>query len=68
MDSPDIAIPEGGGKRHKPLSSPPKIVESDLSTIGYNDAVVDGPGTAYGFTTMENLRDVNENRTTDDMD
>ena len=49
MDTPDITIAEGGGKRHNPSSSPPKSVESDQSTAGSNEAVVDGPGTTDGF-------------------
>ena len=68
MDPPDITIPEGGGNRHKPLSSPPTSVESDRSTSGSNDAVVDGPGTADGFCALVNRGDVNEKGTTYEMD
>ena len=59
MDPPDISITEGGGKRRKPLSFSPKIVDSDRSTAGSNKAVVDGPGTADGFTALANRGGVN---------
>ena len=68
MDPPDISITEGGGKRRKPLSLPPKSVESYRSTTGSNEAVVDGTGTVDGFPALSNRGDVNDNGTTDDMD
>ena len=68
VDPPNITIPEGGGKRHKPSISPPKVLESDQSTSGSNEAVVDGTVTVDGFTALSNLGDVNENEKTDDMD
>ena len=68
MDPPDISITEGGGKRRKPSSLPPKSVESDRSTAGSNEAVVDVLGTADGFPALANQRDVNENEKTDEMD
>ena len=36
VNPPDITIAEVGGKRQKPSSSPPTIVEPDRSTAGYN--------------------------------
>ena len=68
MDPPDISITEGGRKRRKPSSSPPNSDESDRSTTGSNEAVVDGPGNTDGFTALSNRVDVNENGTTYDMD
>ena len=38
---PNITISEVGGKRHKPWISLPTSVESDISTAGPNEAVVD---------------------------
>ena len=43
-------------------------MESDRSTAGSNEAVVDGPGTADGFPALDNRGDMNEKGTTDDMD
>ena len=43
-------------------------MDSDRLTAGYNEAVVDGPGTADGFTDLANRGDMNENGTTDEMD
>ena len=68
VDPPNIYISEGGGKRRKPSSSPPKSVESNRPTTVSNEAVVDGPGTTNGFSALANRGDVNENRTTNDMD
>ena len=59
VDLPDISIVEGGGKRLKPSILSPRIVESDRSTAGFNEAVVDDPGTADGFPDLAYLRDVN---------
>ena len=68
MDPPDITIVGVGGKRHKSSSSPLKIVDSDRSTAGSIEAVVDGPGTAGGFPALANLEGVNEKVTADYMD
>ena len=64
---PNITIAKGGGKRHKSLILPPKSVELDQSTAGYNEAVADGPSTADGFTALANQGDVNEKGATYDM-
>ena len=68
LDPPDISITEGGGKRRKPSSYPPKSVGSDRSNAGSNEAVVDVKGIADGFPALYNQGDVNENGKTDDMD
>ena len=68
MDLPDIAIPEGGGKRRKLSSSSPKRVESDRSTVAPSEMVVNGPGTADEFPAPANRGDVNEKGKTYDMD
>ena len=52
--SPQYCITERGGKRCKPLSPSQKIVESDRSTTGSNEAVVDGPGTVDRFPVLSN--------------
>ena len=54
MDPPNIAITEEGGKRRNSLSFPPKSVESDRSTAGSNEAVVDVPSTKNGFPAVSN--------------
>ena len=54
VDPPYIFIPEGGGNRRKPSSLSPKSVESDRSTAGSNEPVVDGPGTVDGFPALDN--------------
>ena len=54
MDLPDISIVEGGGKRLKPSILSPRIVESDRSTAGSNEAVVDVPSTKNGFPAVSN--------------
>ena len=68
MDTPDIGIMEGVEKRCKPSSLPTKSAESDQCATGSNEAVVDVPGTADGFPALSNREDVNENKTTDEMD
>ena len=58
MEPPNIAIPEGGGKRRKLLSLHPKSVDSDRHTVAPIETVVDVPGTADGFPALANRGDV----------
>ena len=62
MDPPDIAIPEGGGKRRKLLSLFPKSEESDRSNVALIKTVVNILGIADGFPALDNLGDVNEQK------
>ena len=50
------------------MSSSPKSVESDRSTAGSNEAVMDVLGTANNFPALANRGDMNDNGPTDDMD
>ena len=68
VDPPDISIAEGEGKRRKPSSLSPKSVESDRTTAGSNEVVVDDPGNADGFPARANQGDVDKNGTTDEID
>ena len=54
VDTPNITIAEGGGKRHKPSILSQTSVNSDRSNAGSIEAVVDGPGTANGFPATVN--------------
>ena len=67
VDTPNISIAEGGGKRRKLSSSSPKSVEWYRTIIGSNEAALDGPGTADGFTALANQKDVNKNGTADEI-
>ena len=70
MDLPDISISEGGGKRHKPSSSPLDGInhaEVDQTATECEEAAEDGQGNVDEFTAMANQVNVNKNGTTDDM-
>ena len=72
MDLPNIAISEGGGKRHKPSSSPLAIgvnqAEVDQPGAEYEDEAGEGSGTANVFLALTNRGNVNKNGTMDEMD
>ena len=55
VDPPNIAIPEGGGKRRNILSSSPKSVESDRYAVAPIETVADVPGIADGFYVLVDL-------------
>ena len=59
VDTPNINISVGVGKRYKPWSLPPTSLESNRSTAGYNEEVVDGLGTADVFLALVNIGGVN---------
>ena len=71
VNPPNSSTEEGGGKRHKPSSSPSDAINhagADRPSVDSNEAAVDGPGTTNGFPDLANRGDVNGNGTSYDMD
>ena len=67
VDPPNIFMTEGGRKRRKLLSSSPRHVGTDRSTVAPIETVTENPSIVDDVPVPDNIGYVNEEGATDDM-